>query len=241
MPTLAVVDETPAGNGRSGLRRGLVETTIMQQSAELFAARGFAATSLQDIADAVGISRPALYHYVSSKDEILARLTDGLIESTSECIRQAMAEDMAADEQLAKLVRALTAPIAESPGRFRLVLTRDASVQPAAQERLHDLERTVVRSLGSLIERGIKAGAFRRCEPRAATFAILGMINWVAWWYKPGDQQNIDEVTESLVDMALASVRADSSRHDSGTIEDTLAALRRDLDHLERLTKPAQS
>ena len=60
------------------MRRGLVEAEILERGAELFAARGFAATSMQDIADALGSSRPALYHYFRSKDEILDRLIQGL-------------------------------------------------------------------------------------------------------------------------------------------------------------------
>jgi AcrR family transcriptional regulator len=239
MPRLAAVGSATEAvtSGKSGLRRGLVESQILEASAVLIAERGFAATSLQDIADAVGVSRPALYHYVSSKDEILARLTDGLMTSAGAGIRVAMKEKLPADQQLALLVRALTLPIAESPGRFRLLLTRDYSVQPEARERLRELERTVARSLGSIIERGIDEGLFRRCDPRTATFAVLGMINWVAWWYTPGGKQTIEHLTDSLVDMALASLRTESSAKNGGSLDDTLASLRRDLDHLERIAK----
>ena len=72
------------------------------------------------------------------------------------------------------LLRALALPISESPGRFRLLLTRDASIQPEPRARLDELERTVARSLISLVERGMAEGLFRRCEPRTAAFAVLG-------------------------------------------------------------------
>jgi AcrR family transcriptional regulator len=237
MPRLAAVSE-PVGTSKAGLRRGLVEEKVLEVSAELFADRGFAATSLQDIADAVGVSRPALYHYVSSKDEILVRLTEGLIVSAGQAISHAMAEQLPADKQLAVVVRALVGPIAESPGRFRLLLTRDASIPPGSREQLRDLERTVARSLTSVIDRGIAEGVFRRVDPRSATFAVIGMINWVAWWYTPGGAQTIEQVSDSLVDMALASLKAKVSARNGGTVADTLASLRRDLDHLERNLKP---
>src|SRR2546425_4678982 len=60
--------------GASTARRELVENEIYEQAIRLFAERGFAGTSLQDIADALGITRPALYYYVRSKDELLAKL-----------------------------------------------------------------------------------------------------------------------------------------------------------------------
>ena len=70
---------SPAGNGgkppgAATARHGLVEHEIYERAIRLFADRGFAGTSLQDIADALGITRPALYYYVKSKDELLAKL-----------------------------------------------------------------------------------------------------------------------------------------------------------------------
>lgn len=236
MPRLAVVSEA-AGKEKSGLRRGLVESQILEASAVLFAERGFAATSLQDIAEAVGVSRPALYHYVSSKDEILARLTDGLIVSAGEGIRVALREKLPADEQLPLLLRALLVPIAESPGRFRLLLTRDASIQTESRARLAELERTVARSLIGLVERGMGEGVFRRCEPRTAAFAVLGMINWVAWWYTPGGAQTIEQLSDGVIDMALASLRSTAKARNGGTLQETLTSMQRDLDHLQRIAK----
>src|ERR1700748_1482449 len=67
--------EPAAEQARSGTaRRELVENEIYEHATRLFAERGFAGTSLQDIADALGITRPALYYYVKSKDELLAKL-----------------------------------------------------------------------------------------------------------------------------------------------------------------------
>src|SRR5213079_854717 len=60
--------------GATTARRELVENEIYEIAIRLFAERGFAGTSLQDIADALGITRPALYYYVKSKDELLAKL-----------------------------------------------------------------------------------------------------------------------------------------------------------------------
>src|SRR5580704_13800655 len=64
--------------GRAGLRRRLVEREILERAAELFAERGFAGTTVQDIADALGMSRPALYYYVKSKDVLLEQLVENL-------------------------------------------------------------------------------------------------------------------------------------------------------------------
>src|SRR6476646_8925471 len=69
---------TSTGDGMRGARWGLVENQILTEATRLFAERGFAATSLRDIADAAGMTRPALYHYFANKEAMLARLVSDL-------------------------------------------------------------------------------------------------------------------------------------------------------------------
>jgi AcrR family transcriptional regulator len=217
------------------MRRGLVEAEILERAAELFAARGFAATSMQDIADALGSSRPALYHYFRSKDEILDRLIEGLAESAEQAVTAATAVPGAADTRLRALVIALIAPVAESPGRFRMVLTSDATVSRSARDRLRKLERTVVHAMSDVLDDGVASGEFRPGLDRAATFGILGMINWVAWWYSPGRDLGTDELCESLAEMAVASVRAAGGAPQGRTPHEVIGSIRAELDHLERV------
>ena len=217
------------------LRRGLVEAEILERAAELFAGRGFAATSMQDIADALGSSRPALYHYFRSKDEILDRLIEGLAESAEQAVTAATAVPGSADRRLRALVVALIAPVAESPGRFRLILTSDATVSRSARDRLRKLERTVVHAMSDVLDDGVESGEFRPGLDRAATFGILGMINWVAWWYSPGRDLSTDELCESLAEMAVASVRSPAGGPQGRTPQEVIGSIRAELGHLERV------
>jgi AcrR family transcriptional regulator len=217
------------------LRRGLVEAEILERSAELFAARGFAATSMQDIADALGSSRPALYHYFRSKDQILDRLIEGLAESAEPAVSAATAVPGSAASRLRALVTALIAPVAESPGRFRMILTSDATVSRGARDRLRKLERTVVHAMSDVLDDGVASGEFRPGLDRTATFGILGMINWVAWWYSPGRDLSTDELCESIAEMAVASVRAAGAAPPGRTPHEIISSLRTELGHLERV------
>ncbi|WP_432840406.1 TetR/AcrR family transcriptional regulator [Dactylosporangium sp. CA-092794] len=224
----------PAGPADgAGRRRGLVEADILEVAAQLFAARGFAATSMQDIAAALGTSRPALYHYFPGKEAILARLIDGLAEATSTAVEQA-AGPGPADERLDRLVRALIAPIAAAPGRFRLILTSDLAEEFRGAATATDVRRLVVNSVGEVIADGMASGVFRRCDQRVATFAILGMINWVAWWYSESRGPAVDALGDSLADLAVASLRAPGGERAGTDAAAVLASIRRDLDFLER-------
>jgi AcrR family transcriptional regulator len=190
---------------------------------------------MQDIADALGTSRPALYHYFSSKDEILARLIDGLADSAERAIDGVAAFEGPADRRLHALVTALIGPIAESPGRFRLIHTSDATMSFDTQGRMRLIERKVVHAISDTIAEGIKVGLFKRFDQRIATFTVLGMINWVAWWHSPADAASTQESCKSIADLAVASLLADGTGSDRDTPADVLSSIRRDLQHLERL------
>jgi hypothetical protein len=112
-----------------------------------------------------------------------------------------------ADRRLRALVTALIAPVCESPGRFRMILTSDATVGRGARDRLLKLERTVVHAMSDVLDDGVASGEFRPGLDRTATFSILGMTNWVAWWYSPGRDLSTDALCEPIAEMAVASVR----------------------------------
>jgi AcrR family transcriptional regulator len=230
----------PAADRAVGLRRGLVEAEILEAAARLFAARGFAATSMQDIAVALRTSRPAIYHYFAGKDEILARLVEGLADGTREAVEQASATDGGAQARLDRLVRALIAPIAAAPSRFRLILTSDLVEQIDGDGRFAAMRHEVFRAVADVIEEGCASGVFRRCDRNVAAFAILGMINWVAWWYDPERGPDVEALSTTLAEMALASVRSGDGGADAGGVPGLIASMRRDLDDLERAVAPTE-
>jgi AcrR family transcriptional regulator len=216
-------------------RRNLVELDILDRSAALFAARGYAATSMQDIAEALGLSRPSLYHYFGSKEEILANLIEGLAGSAEAALAEASRSTSPPHQKLHELVVALTVPIAEAPGRFRLLQTTDKAVIKSAESRLRRLESAVVRTVGEVVRDGMAAGLFRRMDLHVATFGVLGIVNWVAWWYTPGRGADVGEMCTLLADMAVASLRAPGAAQPLDSPRGVIAAIRRDLEHLEGL------
>jgi hypothetical protein len=89
--------------------------------------------------------------------------------------------------------------------------------------------------MSDVLDDGVASGEFRPGLDRAATFGILGMINWVAWWYSPGRDPGTDELCESLAEMAVASVRAVGGAPQSRTPHEVVGSIRAELDHLDRL------
>ena len=222
--------------GRGGMRRELVENEMYEHAIRLFAERGFAGTSLQDIAEAMGITRPALYYYVKSKDELLAKLAaDVAGGSAAEMAELVARPELDAVGKLRGIARLTVVRLAHQPDRFRLLIRSEAELPPEIRESYDASRRAVLKTVIEVVEQGIVAGQLRPVDARVAAFAVIGMCNWVAWWFRPG-RDDVDAVADQLADMALAAVqRADHRTPDGEGPAAALAMLRQDLDHLERV------
>ena len=224
--------------GRSGTaRRELVENEIYEHATRLFAERGFAGTSLQDIADAMGITRPALYYYVKSKDELLAKLvtevTDGPLDELTALVAR---DGLDPVQKLRGIVEADRGP-AHHPTRpippahpLRGRAPADLTTAYAASRR------AVLKVIAGVVEEGVRGGRFRPVDARVAALGVIGMCNWVAWWFRPGGRDTTEAVAEQLADMAVGALqRPDAAGPDGEGPAAALKMLRQDLDHLERI------
>lgn len=220
---------------RSTTRRDLVEGQIIAEATRLFAERGFAGTSLKDIAEATGLTRPALYHYVRSKDDILAKLVTELAELPAQALAEVSAEQgLGAPERLRKMARAVALLQAGGPAKFQLLIRSEAELPPELVTRYAESRRQVLKEFVGVIESGTASGAFRAVDPRVAALSILGQCNWVAWWHHDGTPEENERVADDIADLAVASVlAADAGGGEGDPRRRSLARVRRELDYLE--------
>jgi non-ribosomal peptide synthetase component E (peptide arylation enzyme)/AcrR family transcriptional regulator len=222
--------------GATTARRELVENEIYEHAIRLFAERGFAGTSLQDIADALGITRPALYYYVKSKDELLAKLAaDVAGGSAAQITELAGRPDLDAAGKLREIVRLTALRQANQAERFRLLIRSEAELPAELSDAYDTSRRAVLHAVTDVIDEGIRAGRFRPVDARIAALGVIGMWNWVAWWFRP-ERDSADAVADQLADMAIAALqRADHRIPDGEGPAAALKMLRQDIDHLERV------
>jgi AcrR family transcriptional regulator len=182
---------------------------ILEASLGLFAERGFAGTSIRDIAGAVGIQTATLYGHFPSKEHILAELT----EAGHEGHRHAMADavDGAGPDpsaQLAALVRAHVLYHAEF-AMLALVSNGELpALSPELVARSIDVRSASERLLTGIIDRGIELGAFRTQDAWLAAAAIGGMGMRVATWFAPGGPMPAAHVADTYAEFALRIVGA---------------------------------
>ena len=231
--------ESAPPEGRANTRRALVEQEIYEQATRLFAERGFAGTSFQDIADAVGLTRPALYHYVRNKEELLARLVAEFTEDPAADI--AAVADRPDTDPARKIHDIVTETVlrqGENGDRFRLLIQSEADLPADIAAKYAANRRAVLRSIAGVIGDGVRSGVFRDVDARVAALGVLGIMNWVAWWYQPGGHDDLAAIGEELAALAVSGLRRSGDGSAARTPTEAIVGLRADLDRLERLLEP---
>ncbi|GAA5157068.1 TetR/AcrR family transcriptional regulator [Pseudonocardia eucalypti] len=224
-------DEVPSS------RRELVEAELYEQASRLFAERGFAGTTLQHIADAMGITRPTLYYYVKSKEEILARLVTETTEGKANEVDRIRRDDtLDAPTKLRRISYVLAYSRASQPSRFMLLDRSVAHLPEPVAQRRQEIRQETLDSLVETVEKGITSGQFRPVNPLAAARAIYGMCSWVVNWYRPDGDQPPDEAAREITELAVAMVVQVPRRMPSNSgPQAAVALLRQDLSFLERV------
>jgi AcrR family transcriptional regulator len=210
--------------------------TLLERAAQLFAERGFDRTSLQDIATAMGLSRPALYHYVDRKEDLLQRLVSELAEASradEEWLRSRA--DLTPVERLHEWIKIMTLRVTQRPHRFRLLMMAEASLSPSVMQAHARLKRRMLDLATEIVRDVAETGQMRPLDPRVVGLGIIGMTNWLAWWFSPEGELSGEEIAEQFAEIVMQGLIIEGVGENGGGIAGALQRLRQDVAHLERL------
>ncbi len=233
---------TPRSKNGSSMRATATRAAVLEHAARLFAAKGFEGTSFADIAEAAGLTRPAVYHYFASKDDMLGTLVAETSASAADKLA-AIHRDKTLDNttKLRDITAALVTERLESPERFRMLERSEDSLPEPIGGQHRAARRAVLAQVVGVLRDGVRSGEFRPCDERLGALSVLGMCNWVAWWYRLGSDVTDDAVVTALADNAVAMFTRDQQRTPPATGPGgAIAMLRHDLDYLERLLPPEE-
>lgn len=217
----------------------MIRQEALKRAAALFAEKGFASTSLQDIADAVGLSRPALYYYFKNKDDVLTALVeDATTYPVAIMEKHRRDKTLSPAERLRLTMRELVVWIIKSPLIIRVLESNESKLPSQASEEHLKAKRRVLKAFVEMITDGINSGDFSHLDPRVAAFALTGMANWTAWWYNPEGERTPEEVAADLADMAVRALQKESKRSPAeDDLDGVLSSLKADIAQLERIVE----
>ena len=187
---------------------------ILRTAARLFQQRGYDATSMNDVAAALKLSKGGLYHHFQSKDEILFEIMNHAMEITEERVLAPVRSITDPVERLKALIR-LHIEVVLSPRdrEITVMLHENHPLPPTLRKRINTRKKEYIHFVEGLIT-DVQANAQRsrhaKCavSPRAAAFALLGMINWIYQWYKPEGDLQANNLVPQFTDMVFAGILA---------------------------------
>jgi AcrR family transcriptional regulator len=194
---------------------------ILRTAARLFQQKGYDATSMNDVAAALKLSKGGLYHHFQSKDEILFEIMNHAMEITQERVLNPVRGIADPEERLRTLIR-LHIEVVLSPRdrEITVMLHENHPLPPTLRKRIngrkkeyiHFLEKLMAEVQAKAQEKTRKENpAYRagvRVSPRAAAFALLGMINWIYQWYKPEGELQAQNLIPQFTELIFGGIFA---------------------------------
>ena len=180
---------------------------ILQAAQKLFAEQGFRETNLNDVAVQLGFRRQAVYHYFTSKDEILYELIGRAGRAVLDSSERMFDTDLAPDVALAEVVRNHVRQLLSDVDVFRIEFAELSKLTDPRAVQLRAEQAGYVRSIADIITAGQKAGLFRKVPAIPHALLIIGMCNWTTEWYSDSRSHlTIDEVADYAAQLAIFGV-----------------------------------
>jgi TetR/AcrR family transcriptional regulator, cholesterol catabolism regulator len=183
---------------------------ILEAASRVFRARGLHAAGMRDIAAELGMAVGNLYYYFRDKEDLLAFVQESALSRLLENAARVRALDLPADRRLQLLLEehvvSLNDPEEGTPGSLAHL-----EVEALGEERRagvlarRDEYEQIVRAL---IEEGMDQGMFRPADPKVASLALLGSVNWTVKWFRPAGGKSAREIGRQIAEMMVRSLQA---------------------------------
>ncbi|WP_178133275.1 TetR/AcrR family transcriptional regulator [Vineibacter terrae] len=183
----------------------LKRQALLQTAARAFNELGFDRASLDDLARRLNVTKPTLYYYIKSKDEILFECQKQAVEHMRLTLDQIRSSDKPALEKLSLFLVRYTELVAEDFGRC-LVLSSHKALQPKNRAKMAAARRRLDNDVRNLIAQGIAEGSIAPCNPKLVTSALFGAVNWTAHWYSRDGELTPRAVGEAFLSTFLSGL-----------------------------------
>lgn len=176
---------------------------ILEEAMARFYARGFTATTLDDIAAGLGVTKPFIYSHFRSKTELLAALCTPTIELSLAAVANAANAAGTPTERLRRAAIDFAKVVLGRQANIAIFFREEKSLEPAALAQIDALRKQFDRVLSKLLAEGVAAGEFQIADVRLAALAIGGMISWAYTWHRPHGRLTLDALCERMAELTL--------------------------------------
>ncbi|MDL5156190.1 TetR/AcrR family transcriptional regulator [Actinomycetospora termitidis] len=197
-------------------RSTIMQDELTRAATRLFQARGIRAVSLQDIAEEVGVTKAALYHYFANRDDLLRHVFGDWIKRDIAKLDAVTSIPGTAREKLHGYVRHHVECLTESIELYSLSFSSEAELPAEVRAEFRRFKRESDLVVRGIIREGVQNGEFVDGDERSTVFAIDGMCNWLWKWYKASGPMTPDQIADQFSDLVLYGLAARNGRPTGG-------------------------
>lgn len=200
----AISSPFPSPQSREALRIEKRDA-LLRAAVGMFNERGFHATSLDDVAASLGVTKPVIYTYLGNKDQVLfecVRMGLGQLRGAAE---HAQASDGTGLDRLKAFLRRYAEVTMDDFGRC-VIRTPDEVLSPGARKEFRALKTEIDATMRAMIEEAVADGSAMVGDVRLTAFALAGALNWPARWFRADGPMSAQQVARDMVELLCAGL-----------------------------------
>src|SRR5580700_9130023 len=179
---------------------------IYRVAAEIMCRKGYEATSMNDIAEAVGLTKAGLYHYIRGKEDLLFQIMSYGMDMVDQDVMAPAKEVGDASDRLRTIIARHSKRVLEVGGAVSILLDEMYALTPAHRRAIKARKRAYFDLVRETLEQLSAEGKLRNVSPTVATFSLFGMISWVSRWYRKDGKLTAEQILSDFLEIAINSV-----------------------------------
>lgn len=174
---------------------------ILDVATRLFSEHGYAGTTLDDIAAEIGFTKPAIYHWFASKDEILFEIHRAIVQPALDEVRHVRSTGGTPSEQLTQILRGHVDRVLANTDANRVFAVESVSLSSRRAAEIRALDRAYEIEVRAVYEAGVASGEFVDVDPVVATGTLLSASSWMHAWYRPDGPLSSADIGDMVIAM----------------------------------------
>jgi AcrR family transcriptional regulator len=184
---------------------------VYRAALRLFREKGYHATSMQDIAEAVGLYKGSLYHYIGGKEDLLVQVFERAMGTLLADVERIVADtSLGPSMQLRAIVQAHVTCVSENLDALTVYLHEFRALAGESLANVRAQRDRYAQLVAEIVGRGVRLGEFETADVGIATLGLLGMCNWVCQWYQPEGRLGPAQIGGYFADLVLGGLSVSS-------------------------------
>ena len=192
----------------------LKRESIIAAAVDIFYHKGYAKTTLEEVADAINVTKPFIYSHFKSKHDLLAEICSRALTFSHEALDRATALGVTPTEKLEAMARGFMHSLLTNQAHSVIYSREEKELDPDVSKAINQMRRDFDHRLEAVLADGVVKGEFHLEDVNLAALAIVGIVAWAQFWYRPGGRLTREQTAERTATLVMSMVGARSKRRD---------------------------